>query len=78
MHPLTPDLSKLTTEDLNNKYGDLLKRMTFAYRIGNPDMVAQLQMLMGDYQNEIQVRNQKALEDMEKHSKNFKNIIDIQ
>jgi uncharacterized protein YbjQ (UPF0145 family) len=49
-----------------------------AYRWGNADMVAQLQMLMGDYQAEIQRRNQKALEDMEKNSKNFKNIIDIQ
>jgi hypothetical protein len=78
MHPLTPDLSKLTTEELNNKYGELLKRTTFAYRIGNADMVYQLQMLMGDYQNEIQLRNAKALEDMEKQSKQFKNIIDIQ
>lgn len=78
MHPLTPDLSKLTTEELNAKYGDLLKRTTFAYQTGNSDMVYQLQLLMGDYQNELQVRNAKALEEMEKHSKQFKNIIDIQ
>lgn len=78
MHPLSPDLSKLSVEELNKKYGDLLSRTTMAYRWGNADMVAQLQMLMGDYQAEIQRRNQKALEDMEKNSKNFKNIIDIQ
>jgi len=78
MHPLTPDLSKLTLEELNQKYGDLLKRMTFAYRAGSSDAVYQLQMLMEDYQAEIQQRNRKALEDMEKNSKNFKNIIDIQ
>lgn len=77
-HPLTPDLSKLSTEDLNQKYGDLLKRITYAYQIGQAEMVQQLQMLMQDYQDEIQVRNQKALADMEKNSKNFKNIIDIQ
>jgi hypothetical protein len=77
-HPLTPDLSKLTIDELNNKYGELLKRTTAAYRIGNSDMVYQLQLLMEDYQNEIQVRNAKALQDMEKQSKQFKNIIDIQ
>jgi hypothetical protein len=78
MHPLSPDLTKLTLDELNNKYGDLLKRITYAYQIGQPDMVQQLQMLLQDYQSEIQVRNQKALADMEKNSKNFKNIIDIQ
>ena len=78
MHPLAPDLSKVSMDELTKKYGDLLKRVTAAYRWGNADMVAQLQMLMQDYQNEMQLRNQKALEDMEKNSKNFKNIIDIQ
>lgn len=77
-HPLAPDLSKLTIEELNQKHGDLLKRVSMAYRWGNADMVAQLQMLLQDYTNEIQVRNAKALEDLEKNSKTFKNIIDIQ
>jgi hypothetical protein len=78
MHPLLPDLTKLTLDELNNKYGDLLKRITYAYQIGQVGMVQQLQMLLQDYQAEIQVRNAKALQDMEKNSKNFKNIIDIQ
>lgn len=78
MHPLTPDLSKLSLEELNKKYGDLLGRTTQAYRWGNPDMINQLQMIMEDYRMEIDIRNRKALEDMEKNSKNFKNIIDIQ
>ena len=78
MHPLLPDLSSMSTDDLNKKYGDLLKRTTQAYRWGNPDMVSQLQMLLAGYQEELGVRNRKALEDMEKQSKQFKNIIDIQ
>ena len=77
-HPLTPDLSKLTLDELNQKYGDLLKRMTAAYRMGSADAVYQLQLLMEDYQNEISDRNRKALAEMESKSKNFKNIIDIQ
>jgi hypothetical protein len=78
LHPLTPDLSKLTIEELNSKYGDLMKRSTAAYRMGSADMVYQLQLLMQDYQEEIANRNRKSLEEMEKNSKNFKNIIDIQ
>jgi hypothetical protein len=77
-HPLTPDLSKLNMDELNKKYGELLSRITYAYRIGQADMVQQLQLLMEDYQNEIQMRNQRQLEEMSKASKNFKNIIDIQ
>jgi hypothetical protein len=52
--------------------------MTYAYRIGQADMIGQLQLLMQDYQEEINNRNRKALEEMESKSKNFKNIIDIQ
>jgi hypothetical protein len=77
-HPLTPDLSKFTLEELNQKYGDLMKRVTMAYRMGSSDAVYQLQLLLEDYQAEISQRNEKALQEMEKNSKNFKNIIDIQ
>lgn len=77
-HPLTPDLSKLSMDDLTKKYSDLLSRITYAYRIGQADMVQQLQLIMEDYQNEMNERNSKQLAEMEKASKNFKNIIDIQ
>lgn len=76
-HPLTPDLSKLTVDELTNKTSELLNRISTAYRMGNNDMIYQLQMLLNDYQAEMDMRNRKALADMEKNSKNFKNIIDI-
>ena len=78
MHPLQPDLSQLSHEELTKKHSDLLSRITQAYRWGNADMVAQLQMLLSGFQEELSVRNRKALEEMEKQSKKFKNIIDIQ
>ena len=71
-HPLTPDLTKLSMDELTNKINDLGKRMTMAYRWGNPDMVNQLQLMMEDYQIELQERNRKQLEEMEKHSKSEK------
>ena len=50
MHPLTPDLSKLSMEELSAKHSELLKKITMAYRWGNADLVQQLQMIMEDYQ----------------------------
>jgi hypothetical protein len=78
MHPLQPNLVELSNEDLHKKYGDLMMRMTKSYQWGRPDMVAQLQLLAHGYKEEIDRRNEKALEEMQKHSKQFKNIIDIQ
>jgi hypothetical protein len=78
MHPLTPDLSKLSMEEVMAKHSDLLKKITMAYRWGNADLVNQLQMVMEDYQSELNERNRRQLEEMQKASKQFKNIIDIQ
>lgn len=77
-HPLTPDLTKLSMDELTNKMSELQKRLTWAYRVGQADLVGQIQLVMEDYHNELQERNRRQLEEMEKHSKQFKNIIDIQ
>jgi len=81
-HPLAPDLTKLTQDELNTNYGKLVSQLNAAHRFGRSDVVGQIQMLLQDYQEEISNRNQKAMADMqqtiEKNSKNFKNIIDIQ
>jgi len=77
-HPLTPDLSKMSMDELTKKLSELQSRMMYAYRIGQADMVGQLQLLLQDYQEEMNNRNRKALEEMESKSKQFKNIIDIQ
>lgn len=78
MHPLTPDLTKLSMEELQKKFSDLQARFNSAYRMGRTDHIFQLQMLIQDYQAEISRRNAQQLEELEKNSKNFKNIIDIQ
>jgi hypothetical protein len=81
-HPLAPDLTKLSQDQLNENYSKLITQLNAAHRFGRTDVVGQIQMLLQDYQEEINNRNQKAMEDMqkamEKNSKNFKNIIDIQ
>jgi hypothetical protein len=77
MHPLSPNLSALSQDELNKKYSDLLSRLSTARRFGRPDMVQQLQMILEDYQFEMDKRNRAQIEEMEKNSKTFNKIIDI-
>ena len=66
MHPLTQDLSKLTDEELYTKRNQLQSRLSFAYQIGNADMINQIQLILGDYAIETEVRNQRMLEQAQK------------
>ena len=77
MHPLASDLSKLTDDELQQKRGELQNRLMMSYRMGNADLVMQVQLLLGDYDMELQTRNQKMMDQMSKASKNFGNIINI-
>lgn len=77
MHPLAPDLSKLTDDELQKKRSELQNRLGYVYRMGNADLVTQLTMLINDYDIEIQTRNQRLMDQMAKASKNFGNIINI-
>lgn len=77
MHPLAPDLSKLSTEELHQKYNDLQKRLQQSLQMGNYHIISQLQLLISDYQYEMNIRNQKQLEEMFKDNPNFSKIIDI-
>lgn len=76
-HPLAPDLSGLKDDELYSKMNELSNKMNSAWRLGSNGALQQMQMLLSHYQAEIQLRNAKKLEDMEKHSKNFNKIIDI-
>jgi hypothetical protein len=66
MHPLSPDLSKLTDDELHTKRGELQSRMSQAYRLGSTDMVGQLQLLLQDYAMEVERRNQVMLDQAQK------------
>ena len=66
MHPLAPDLTKLSDEELHTKRSELMNRMSQAYRFGSADMVGQLQLLLQDYAMEVERRNQKMMQDAQK------------
>lgn len=77
MHPLAPDLSTLSDNDLHKKHGELVQRLSQAYRIGPSGIIGQLQMLLENYNSEIQRRNQKLMDELMKKGKNMSGIIDI-
>ena len=81
MHPLGTDLSTVSDDDLNKKYSELQKRYTQCYRFGPASVLPQIQMLLDDYNFEIQRRNQKMMDEIqqraEKNGRGFKGIIDI-
>lgn len=77
MHPLGSNLSELSDDELQKKYGDLQKRWAQAYKFGPAGVIPQLQMLIEDYQYEIQTRGRKQMEEMMKNQKGPKGIIDI-
>ncbi len=66
MHPLAPNLASLSDEELFTKRSELQNKLGYAYRIGNADMVHQLNLLIQDYMLESEKRNAKMLEDARK------------
>lgn len=78
MHPLGPNLTELTDAELHKKHGELIARLNQAYRIGPHSVIGQLQMLLDDYNVEIQRRNQKVLAELNKKGKDLDGLINIQ
>lgn len=76
MHPLTPNLTELSLDELQSKYNELTKKISQSQRLGNSSLMNQLYMILEDYRMEISVRQQKIYDDINKNP-NFKNIIDI-
>lgn len=65
MHPLIGNLSSLSDDELHKKHGELMQRLNFSFN-RNSYLTQQLMMILEDYRAEIQRRNQKQLEEMQK------------
>lgn len=77
LHPLGPDLSGLSLDELNAKYNELTKKYIMASRSGSGHVLAQMQMLLDGYREELRTRHQRIMDDAASKNSNFKNIIDI-
>ena len=60
MHPLTPDLSKLTAEELNTQISDLYKKLNFATQTGNGHLCDQIRMALESYNTKYQAKLQES------------------
>tara|TARA_R110000822_G_scaffold143004_1_gene281175 strand:- start:1388 stop:1627 length:240 start_codon:yes stop_codon:yes gene_type:complete len=79
MHPLAPDLTTLSDDELQKKYNELNNRINAAYRIGNAYLVYQVGILLEDYRMEMGARQQKMMAELQKRTgKDFDDIINIQ
>jgi len=77
MHPLAPDLTKLTEDELHTKRAELNNRLNYAYRIGNPEMVQQLTLLQQDYALEVERRYKKMFDESQKNNPDPEAPMDI-
>jgi len=72
-HPFINDLSGKSMEELSDIISDLTKKLTFAYRMQNGQMIHQLQMVLESYRTEYS----KQMDEMFK-KQNIKSNISVQ
>jgi|ETNvirenome_6_30_1030629.scaffolds.fasta_scaffold145545_1 predicted MPP superfamily phosphohydrolase len=79
VHPLTPDLTKLSDNELAEKISELNKRLAGFYQMGNHNAINQVNMLMQDYLDEQSNRMRETQKKMEEENsdKGWNDIIDI-
>ena len=81
-HPLVPNLTDLSNENLREKIQELGKKLMIAHRT-MPDAVYQVQLVLDDYIEEQQHRDRKHLEKLmdqakkDGKGKGWDDIIDI-
>ena len=64
MHPLGQDTSAMTDTEIQVKVLELGKKLSASYRIGNPELTRQVQLLYNDYLEEQQTRDRKKMEEL--------------
>lgn len=52
-HPFISDLDQLTLDQLQSTITDLTKKLHFAHRTGNQNLVNQLNMVLSSYNNQF-------------------------
>ena len=77
MHPLLPDLTNLSLEELANKRAELQKKLSWAHQSGNPEIINQLNMAIEDYMAEETARADQTMKELQEKNSNFGNIINI-
>jgi len=67
-HPLLDNLDDLTVDQLGEKLNDVNSKITYAHRIGNHQMLQQLQTIQQSIQHKYNEKTKKQLESLNKKS----------
>lgn len=62
-HPLIGSLAELKDEELQNKISELNAKLLQAYRMGNQQLIGQVQMALETYRNHYQERQRQQNKD---------------
>lgn len=74
-HPLIPDLSQISDEDLQSRITDLTRKLSWAQR-NNAHLAHQIRMALESYRSQISQR-QRAREQQQGPGPDFSDRIDI-
>lgn len=62
-HPLIGSLAELKDEELQTKISDLNSKLLQAHRMGNTQLINQVQMVLETYRNQYQERQRQQNKD---------------
>lgn len=77
MHPLAPQLTEVKLDELEKKRNELATNLNRCYQSGRGHMAQQIQMLLMDYEEEIQRRHNAILEQGQQDNESLASKIDI-
>jgi small-conductance mechanosensitive channel len=72
-HPLLDNLEELSMDQLAEKLNDVNSKISYAYRIGNYQMLQQLQLIQQAIQDKYNEKTKKQLESLNKKTSNSNN-----
>lgn len=73
-NPLITDLTDLSDEDLTEKVNDINNKIRQAARAGMFTSVSQMNIILNEYQSEM---NGRYLKKLEEHQEKFDDLIDV-
>jgi hypothetical protein len=76
-HPLINNIDSLSIEELQSKISDLTKKLGFAYRTGNQNLIGQIRLALNSYQGKYNEKVQAMYESTRKSGPDFSDKIDI-
>ncbi len=76
-NPLLSDLSKLKSDDIDNKITELMKKYTIAARSGQGVVCSQILVILEAYKDEQRRRHSELNKKFETHNKDLDDFINI-